>query len=170
MLGTWLRRPHVQAWWRDGAPQAAVEAKYRPRISRDEPTEVFIAVVDGVDAGMIQRYRLGGYPAWEAAIGAVVDAAAAAGIDYLLGDPVDIGRGVGTTMIGSFSTRLFDDWADVGSIVVTPQADNRASCRALERAGYRLAWTGDLASDDPGDAGPSALYVLRRRASPDVRP
>ena len=58
------------------------------------------------------------------------------------------------------------DPPDVDVIVVTPQAANRASCRALEKAGSTLAEVRHLASDDPLDAGPSAIYVLRRGPHP----
>lgn len=46
-------------------------------------------------------------------------------------------------------------------IVVTPQQANRASCRVLEKAGYKLKWAGLLDADDPADAATAVLYVRR---------
>jgi aminoglycoside 6'-N-acetyltransferase len=51
---------------------------------------------------------------------------------------------------------------DIDVIVAAPQADNRASHRALEKAGFPLADERQLDSDDPSDAGPSAIYTLTR--------
>lgn len=159
LLGDWLRAEHVQLWWRDESSQALVEAKYLPRIRGEQPTEVFVVDWDGRPVGMIQRYRIADHPDWDATIPASVRRDRAAGIDYLIAEP---GRGFGTEMVAAFTTAVFEEYPDVDAIVVVPQAGNRASCRVLEKAGYRLAWTGQLASDDPSDAGPAALYVLDR--------
>ncbi len=132
-LTRWLREEHVRRWWKDPSARSGVEAKYLPRIRGEEPTEVFIILLRGREAGMIQRYRIGDYPDWSAAIEA-------------------------------FSATVFDHYPGVDTIVVTPQKANRASCRVLEKVGYRVAWTGMLDSDDPADAGLAALYVLSRNA------
>jgi hypothetical protein len=34
--------------------------------------------------------------------------------------------------------------------------------RALEKAGYTLAWIGPLDSDDPTDSADSAIYIRHR--------
>jgi RimJ/RimL family protein N-acetyltransferase len=163
MVGSWLRAPHVAAWWRDPSTQADVLAKYLPRIRGDEPTEVSVIVVDGQDVGLIQRYRTADYPLWDRHLRMTgIAPHPAAGIDYFIGEADLVGRGIGSEAIRAFSALIFKDWAEVEAVVACPQEANRASCRALERAGYALAWTGDLGSDDPSDEGPSAVYVLRR--------
>ncbi len=167
MVCGWLRAEHVRRWWRAPHDIEAVRAKYLPRILGDEPTEVFIASTAGAPVGLIQRYRFADDGTWEATVaGSELVLPAAAGIDYLIGVAAATGRGLGTAMILSFTGRLFDDDNDVQTIVVTPQLANRASCRVLEKAGYRLAWVGRLDSDDPSDDGDSALYVRHRSPSP----
>lgn len=161
-VARWLREDHVQRWWKDPSAPDAVEAKYLPRIHGEEPTEVFVIVWQKRDAGMIQRYRIADYPDWDAAVADAVPIGAAAGIDYLIGEPDLVGRGVGSEAIRAFSAAVFDGYPEIEQIVVTPQAANRASCRVLEKSGYRLLWTGMLESDDPSDAGLSALYTLDR--------
>ena len=162
-LAGWLAAAHVQTWWRAPADLESVRAKYLPRIRGDEPTEVFVASLDGARIGIIQRYRFLDHGSWAATIAeTALVVPGAAGIDYLIGDPALVGRGVGAAMIERFSTQLFADLPEIDVIVVTPQADNLASCRALERAGYEHVWHGRLDSDDPSDAGPSAIYVRRR--------
>jgi hypothetical protein len=57
---------------------------------------------------------------------------------------------------------VFGLFPEVGAIVAVPQAANHASRRALEKAGFSLVGERTLDSDDPSDAGPSAVYALTR--------
>jgi aminoglycoside 6'-N-acetyltransferase len=162
-LATWIGREHVQRWWPDPFTLEAVHADYLPGIRGEEPTDVFVIVADGADIGIIQRYRVVDYPDWEAAMRpSALDFEHASSIDYLIGEAGQVGRGIGSAAIGSFSAMLFRDDPEITSIAVTPQLANRASCRALEKAGYRLVWTGMLDSDDPADVDTAAMYVLER--------
>lgn len=120
-------------------------------------------VADADDIGFIQRYRLSSYPTWTNTVaGSGLTFPNGAGIDYVIGDPERVGRGIGSCAVTRFTELVFADYADVDSIVVTPQSANRASRRVLEKVGYELRWTGALDSDDPSDAGPAALYVRQR--------
>jgi RimJ/RimL family protein N-acetyltransferase len=164
-LATWIGREHVQRWWPDPFTVEAVRADYLPGICGEEPTDVFVIVADGADIGIIQRYRVVDYPDWQAAMApSELDVERASSIDYLIGEAAQIGRGIGSAAIEAFSALLFRDDPEITSIVVTPQLANRASCRALEKAGYRLVWTGMLDSEDPADVGTAAMYVLERPA------
>lgn len=159
LLQRWLAAPHVREWWRGAAPTAElVEREYGPIVDGVDPTRCYLIHVDDGPVGMIQCYRHADEPEWDALVGIP----AAAGIDYLIGDSDRCGRGVGSAVIAEFATLVFDLYADVEVIVAVPQAANRASCRALERAGFELVEERDLGSDDPSDAGISAVYVLRR--------
>lgn len=165
-VSRWLETSHVRQWWRDPADLEAVESKYLPRIRGDEPTEVFVVECDGRSVGLIQRYRFADYGSWAATVSdAGLAFPDAAGIDYMIGEVDFVGRGIGSRLILDFSQRLFDEFLDVTTIVVTPQAGNVASCRVLEKSGYEHVWTGSLDSDDPADSGPAAIYV-RHRAKP----
>lgn len=163
VLAEWLGREHIQEWWRDPAAPETVADKYLPRIRGEVPTEVFVIRLEGRDVGIIQRYRISDHPEWlQTLTGTGFDPRTAAGIDYLIGEPDLIGQGIGTATIGAFTRKVFSDYADVETIVVTPQAANIASCRILEKEGYERLWVGALNSDDPSDAGEAALYVKRR--------
>ena len=167
MVSEWLRAEHVSRWWRASHDIEDVRAKYLPRILGEEPTEVFIASTAAGPVGLIQRYRFTDHGTWAATVaGTDLVLPAAAGIDYLIGVAAATGRGLGTEMISTFTARLFDDHTDVQTIVVTPQRANRASCRVLEKSGYRLVWVGRLDSDDPSDAGDSSVYVTHRPPPP----
>lgn len=159
----WLAEPHVAKWWREPSDRTSVEAAYLPAIEGSDPTEVFVIEVSGRPAGLIERYLVADDPAWEHAIGATGAVnGVAAGIDYLIGDPTLTGRGYGTAAIAQFTSMTFARYPEAQSVVAVPQQANVASCRALERAGYSRWWEGMLDSDDPSDAGPAALYGIRR--------
>ena len=165
MLARWLGNDHVQAWWRDPRASSTVQEKYGPRVRGEVPIEVFVASAEGVDVGIMQRYRIADHPETLASLdGTGFDASDAAGMDYLLGDGATVGRGVGTEMIRGFTDKLFAEFDDVANVAVTPQAANAASCRVLEKAGYERVWLGTLESDRPSDRGETALYVCSRRA------
>ena len=65
-------------------------------------------------------------------------------------------------MISRFADECFARYPSERRIVVGLQQDNVASWKALEAAGFRRAWAGDLDSTDPGDDGPSFIYLLSR--------
>lgn len=162
-VAQWLSEEHVQRWWRDPSAPLRVEEKYLPRLHGTEPTEMFVILHAEEPVGLIQRYLMRDHPDWERSLlpsGQVFQEAA--GIDYAIGRTDLIGRGIGSAVIAAFSGRLFEAFPEVTDIVVTPQAENVASCRVLEKAGYERRWTGRLDSDDPSDAGPAAMYVLPR--------
>ena len=164
VLETWLSTPHVQRWWPERSDAQRIRATYLPAIEGDDPTEMFVVVLDGADVGLIQRYALSDYPAWATAVSAGAAIAGAVGIDYLVGVPELLGTGVGTQMIDEFSAATFAELEGATSIVVAVQQENVASWRALEGAAYSRVWAGTLDSDDPSDAGPAYVYVRVRDA------
>jgi aminoglycoside 6'-N-acetyltransferase len=161
----WMGQPHVARWWHDRSDFAAVAAHYLPVIDGVEPTEVFVIEIDGSPVGLIQRYLLDDYPQWAATVRATgtIDTASAAGIDYLVGEPAMTRRGVGSMAIADFTAATFEYYRQVDAVVAAPQQANTGSWRALERAGFRQLWAGQLQSDDPSDAGPAYLYAKFRR-------
>lgn len=172
LLLRWLNAPHVRAWWRGPAvTPAAIEADYGPQVDGADPARVFVfhyggvhgGVHGGTAAGLIQCYRHADHPDWDRAVGVP----GAAGIDYFIGEERQCGRGLGTAVITAFTPLVFGFYPDTTVIVATPQRDNRASCRALEKAGFTLLHQRVLDSDDPSDSGVAAIYLLRR---PDLRP
>lgn len=163
LVARWLGEDHVQEWWKDPSAPEQVREKYLPRIVGDEPTDVFVVMYDGQDVGLVQSYRLCDHPDWATTIaGSGLAFPSALGIDYLIGVRDLVGQGIGSAAISAFTDLVFTSYSDVDAVVVTPQAANRASCRVLEKAGYQLAWTGMLDSDDPSDPGLAALYVRTR--------
>ena len=166
LITRWLGHDHVRAWWGEPATRDSIAAKYGPRIRGESPTEMFIVTADGGEVGMIQRYRSADHPDYVTSIApSGVDASGSAGIDYVVGEPGRIGKGLGSTLIAAFTDKLFAELEEIERVLVTPQAANVASCRALEKAGYERLWLGMLDSDDPSDSGEAALYAKDRPPS-----
>ena len=162
LLARWLAAPHVERWWREPADSAAVEANYGPSIDGADPTEHFVVRVDDCDIGMIQRYRIADSPEYQQALAPAGTPPDAASLDYLIGDPDRIGRGLGPALIAHTAGTVWLRYPEVPAIVVAVQQDNRRSWRALEKAGFHRVWSGKIVSADPSDEGPSHVYLLTR--------
>jgi aminoglycoside 6'-N-acetyltransferase len=65
-------------------------------------------------------------------------------------------------MISRFVDRCWTRYPGEKRVAVALQQDNIPSWKALEAAGFRRAWEGDLASPDPSDRGPSFIYLAQR--------
>lgn len=162
LLAGWLAAPHVQEWWGEDPDLAAVEARYGPGIDGDDPTEYFIVERAGVPFGFVQRYQFADEPGWVESLrptGAPLDGA---GVDYLIADPAQLGRGLGTALLAEFVADTWRRYPEVPALVVDVDPANRRSWRALERLGFERVWEGDLEAEDPADAGSAVVYVLER--------
>jgi aminoglycoside 6'-N-acetyltransferase len=166
LLAGWLSRPHVARWWQADSDLAAVEAKYRPRLDGRDPTELLILETDGAAVGLFQRYLVADNQGWLTTLAHTGQPGleSAIGIDYLIGSPELTGRGLGTRAIAAFTALALDRYPAATHLAVAVSAANTASWRALERAGYRRSWSGELPSDDPADQGPMHLYQYARAA------
>lgn len=155
MVGRWLREPHVARWFTpESSPERELE-KYRRRIDGPIATTVMCTVeLDGVPVGWCQWYRWKDYPEEAIAVGAREDEA---GADYAIGDPDAVGHGVGTRMIRALVTEVRHHVPGAG-FLVTPEAENRPSCRVLEKCGFRLV-AGHPIRSEPHDR-PMAIYRL----------
>ncbi len=166
LIAHWLTQPHVARFWRDPSDLASVTAHYAPAIVGDDPTWMYLICAPQRPVGLIQRYRIRDYPDWALALpDGLVRIDTAAGVDYLIGEPDALRQGLGTAAITACAALCFAADPDVDQVVAAPQQENSGSWKALERAGFRRAWAGQLDSDDPADAGPAYVYVLDRPAA-----
>jgi aminoglycoside 6'-N-acetyltransferase len=152
----WLRLPHVARWWTPDTTAEEEIARYRMRISRSaRPATIMLMVSeDGESIGWCQWYRWADYPAEAAAMDARADEA---GIDYAIGDPARVGRGVGSRLIGALVAEIRSHHPGAG-ILADPDASNIASRRVLEKSGFELVAVRPVATE-PGDT-PMAIYRL----------
>jgi aminoglycoside 6'-N-acetyltransferase len=133
-LADWLRAPHVRQWWHaDGEPtETRVAARYGPRIDGDTPTRMWVIEVNGRSIGFVQDYRIRDYPDF-ALLAPDPDAL---GLDYAIGDPHRVGRGLGARVVWAWMLRARRDLPDVGSYFAAPDHRNLASLRILAKAGF----------------------------------
>ncbi|SDG73750.1 GNAT family N-acetyltransferase [Klenkia brasiliensis] len=163
LLAAWLAEPLVARWWAEDPAQVA--ARYGPALDGADPTALYLVLEDGAPVGFVQVYCFADEPAYAAELAhllAVPDGALS--IDYLVGEPAARGRGVGTALVRAAVDRGFADHADAADVVVPVHADNRASWRALERAGFVRVAEGELEPDNPADD--RRHVVLRRGRTP----
>ncbi|HUS42462.1 MAG TPA: GNAT family N-acetyltransferase [Ilumatobacteraceae bacterium] len=150
LLGTWLAAPHVREWWNHDHSPEAVEDDFGAAVDGAEAGEDWLAELDGKPIGLIQYCRFVDYPDYAAEMEPVypVDAAAAS-IDYLIGDVEMIGRSVGSAMIHAFVAFVWAHDPTTTHLVVPVNSANERSWRALLRAGFHLVARGEIDPDKP---------------------
>ena len=147
-LVEWFADPVVERWWHQSATLDGVTAKYAARIAETgDPTEMWIAEIDGEPAGLLQCYRHADYPDHDAAIGI----GRAVGIDYLLGG-AHRGRGLAGDVLRQFAELVLRRFGDCTVCVATPARGNEPSWRALERAGFVRSHECQSPDEPPGYA------------------
>jgi aminoglycoside 6'-N-acetyltransferase len=124
VLGAWLAREHVRLWWRKPIEQELAE-------SRDGR---FLVAVDGREVGMIQTYLVADHPEWGAIVGMEPGLA---GVDILIGEADQIGRGLGPRVLEQFARDVVFARPETNTVVATVEEANRRSWRAFEKAGFR---------------------------------
>ena len=156
----WLRLPHVARWWTPDTTAEEEIARYRERVRQDTKaaTHMLIVTLDGTPVGWCQWYRWADYPDDAEAICA---RDGEIGIDYAIGDPAQVGRGVGTALIATLTTEIRRRHPGAG-ILTDPDAANTASRRVLEKNGFHLVAVRPVATE-PSDA-PMAIYRLSSAA------
>ncbi|ALL78775.1 acetyltransferase [Pseudonocardia sp. EC080610-09] len=160
MLRGWLAEPHVHRWWFHDTSPEAVERDFGPAMRGEEPSEDLVVVVGGAPVGLLQRCLWHDYPEYVEEIAPILEIPpGAATIDYLIGEPGLVGRGLGPRILVAAVAGVWERYPEARAIIVPVVATNRASWRALEKAGFRRVAEGDLAPDNPID--PPRSLVLR---------
>ncbi|MFP5068136.1 GNAT family N-acetyltransferase [Pseudonocardia nantongensis] len=167
LLGTWLTEPHVARWWNHETSPEALERDFGPAMRGEEPAEDLLVTRDGEPVGLLQRCRWHDYPEYIVEMAGILTVPpGAVTIDYLVGRPADAGRGLGTRMIVAAVAEVWRRYPDAPSVLVPVVAANRASWRALERAGFGRAASGNLQPDNPVDPPLHHVYRIDRPVHP----
>ncbi len=169
-LAGWLSEPHVARWWNHEFTPDALERDFGRSVDGEEPGEDYLVSLDGSPIGLIQYSRYEDYPEYLDELEpllVVPDGAVA--VDYLIGDPELIGRGVGSAMIAAFVREIWQANPAATCVVVPVNSANEASWRALLRAGFRVVATGDLEPDNPIDDPLHEILRLDRPGSEGYR-
>ena len=156
LLLEWHQRPHVEQWWTKRTTLEEIEEHYGPTIDGTEPTDHYLALLDGEPLGMVQTYLVSDYPDYAALIG---EGAGAAGVDLFIGDETMTGRGLGTEMLERFVDEIVFARPETAACTADPSKRNIASVRAFEKAGFRAV----REFHDPEDNEPHVLVKRDRR-------
>jgi aminoglycoside 6'-N-acetyltransferase len=163
LLARWLAEPHVERWWNHEYTPDAVERDFGPTVDRHHPAEDFIALLDGEPIGVIQYCRLHDWDDYIEELAPHIDVPdEAVSIDYLIGDPVRIGKGIGTAMVRAFVERIWQVDPAATCVIVPVNSSNPASWKALIKAGFRLIARGEIEPDNPIDAPMHEILRLDR--------
>lgn len=156
VIRAWLDLPHVARWWTPDTTADAEVADYAQRLTGEGDSHtVMLTVSEGTrPVGWCQWYWWQDYPDEATAMDA---RAGEAGIDYAIGDPARIGRGVGTGLIAALVSEVRRHRAGAG-VLTGPDAANIASRRVLEKNGFCLVAVRRVVTE-PTDR-PMAIYRL----------
>ncbi len=114
LLKFWLDESHVKTWWDQNM------IKYILRLAADSPIKCFIIKIDNVPVGFIQHYP-SGYQA------------GAEGVDFFIGNPTFIGKGLGAFLLSEFIERMLP----AKTVVVDPDVKNVRAIRTYEKTGFQ---------------------------------
>lgn len=166
LLQHWLEQPHVARWWNHETSPEAVERDFGPAVRGEEPSEDLLATLDGRPLGLVQRSWLRDYPEYRDEVAGLTEVPAGAmTVDYFIGDAEQVGRGHGPRMIRSAIGLTWADNPTATTILVSVSAANRASWRALKKAGLARVAEGELEPDNPID---DRLHYVYRLDRPDT--
>jgi aminoglycoside 6'-N-acetyltransferase len=135
LVHEWLQREHVRRWWNDDETYEEVVQHYLPAIEGSKPTDLYLILSADRPAGLIQTYRVSDYPEYRELV-AVEDGVA--GVDLLIGEMELTGRGFGSEALSRFVRDVVLADPEIHACIADPDAENRASLRAFEKAGFRV--------------------------------
>lgn len=131
MLHGWLQQPHVRAFWDDGHRTLG---QVRDHYFGPDPDAVaFVFTLAGRAAGYLQSYSVG--PESEVAHWRSPHSETW-GLDLLLGEETDIGRGHGPAVIGAFLAHWQVVHPELRRVLIDPDVRNLWAVRAYQKAGF----------------------------------
>jgi aminoglycoside 6'-N-acetyltransferase len=154
LVRQWLSEPHVSQWYVAGSSVEQEVEDLRESVAGVQAVQALTVLLDGTPIGWCQWYRCADSPGWAADIGAEPGDV---GIDYAIGEPPCVGRGLGTELVAALVQRVRTDDPGV-AFTADPDARNLASRRVLEKNGFHLVAVRSLATEPTDD--PMAIYRL----------
>jgi RimJ/RimL family protein N-acetyltransferase len=112
---------------------------------------MWVAEVNGRSVGLVQDYRIRDYPSFAL----LTPDPDAVGLDYLIGRPEWVGRGLGTRVVWAWMQRAARRFPDATGFFAAPHHANAASLRILAKVGFEQGtWF-----DEPQRGGGVATVV-----------
>ena len=154
LVSRWLAEEHVARWYVAGSSVEREVDDLRLSVTGSQAVHVLLVLDSGTPIGWCQWYRCEDDPDWAAEIGAEPGDV---GIDYAIGDPACVGRGLGTALVATLVRSVRAEHPEV-AFMSDPDARNTPSRRVLEKNGFQLVGVKSLASEPTDD--PMAIYRL----------
>jgi aminoglycoside 6'-N-acetyltransferase len=155
----------VARWWNHDPRLEAIERAFGTVVDGLDPTEIFVVSTQGHPFGLLQRYTFADNPQYLLELTPILDVPASAiSMDYLVGEPHALRRGLGTSMLQVAIRSTWLRYPLAPALVVPVVAANIASWRVLERAGFHRAAEGPLEPDNPIDDRLHYIYRIDRPA------
>jgi aminoglycoside 6'-N-acetyltransferase len=153
-VARWLAEPHVARWYLAGSTVEREIDDLRQSVTGAQPVHALVVLEDDAAVGWCQWYPCDVDHAWAADIGA---GPGDVGVDYAIGVPACVGRGLGTELVAALVARVRAEHPGA-ALMSDPDAGNVASRRVLEKNGFRLVDVRPVASEPTDD--PMAIYRL----------
>jgi RimJ/RimL family protein N-acetyltransferase len=134
-LLAWLSDPDVSPWYTaDELSPDGMEAEFGDIIDGTDPVDSYIVLIDGVEAGYIQSYRLGDHPDYLAQLDLDPDYVST---DLFLGNPAYRNHGWGTPLLRAFlREKIFGELGATRASIM-PNPKNARAIKVYERAGFK---------------------------------
>jgi len=172
MLTMWLNQPHLSPHYMQGPiTRSEVDDKFLPRTQDGSAVRCLVAETEGTPFGYLQWYFNRSFPDDSAAAAGETDGVS---VDYYIGHPDFLGRGLGVAMLTACRHSLHALLRQPDRRLFIQHSDgNLAARRCTEAAGFRLlkdfSRNGDrylLYHASPIEAGaPPDNSSIRRRLS-----
>ncbi|AWB92719.1 GNAT family N-acetyltransferase [Aeromicrobium chenweiae] len=133
-LVRWMAADHAKPWF-DDEPRSVEGARrlYAAELAGTSATRKWVVELAGLAIGYVQDYPVVAYDDYAVR----VNDPDAIAFDYLIGDPMFVGKGVGTRMIRAFCAEvLCRDYPYAPRFVASPDVRNGRSIRVLEKCGF----------------------------------
>jgi RimJ/RimL family protein N-acetyltransferase len=133
-VARWVNEPHVARWWGEGRrTEAEIARHYGPALRGEDPLRVWVWEVNGRSVGFAQDYRIRDHPEY-----ALLTARPEAiGVDYGIGEPAFVGRGLGTSLLWVFLRDIvWPAYPGAAEYFAAPDHRNAASLRVLAKLGF----------------------------------
>ena len=135
VMTKWLNTPEVLEYYGDIQSPFSLEQiieKYEPRIKGVSQITPYIAQLNTIPIGFMQRYRV--LEKDQLAFG-YQNNQIIYGMDMFIGEPTLFGKGYGTQMLIKFVIDLFET-TDAEIIILDPEITNERAIRCYEKCGF----------------------------------
>jgi aminoglycoside 6'-N-acetyltransferase len=134
LLLKWLEAPHVKTWWDSQLEWTLelIQKKYEPYLNSSNLMNAYIFSVESKPIGYIQYYNKHDFPREHDYAMELPESCAA--IDWYIGEPEFVRRGIGTKAL-----KLFLDihvFSNFDNVFVDPDTPNVSAIRVYEKIGF----------------------------------